>query len=182
MTWLIRDILLPQAPTEFKKRTIRIQKPVAVEGDFPDPSINQPSRYELLIKGLIWPRELAQQLDEATKNPETEHLYITVPEEVDGPEWVSGLYSVTRSEVARKKPIYNGTTGEEVYDYKITFAKFQDTGTGGPGEESGPYEDENGTGFFDIEALGFDANGDGDIDLDDIFNYFNGLITWGVTG
>lgn len=184
MTWTVRDIVLPIDPSEIKKRTIRLQQPVASVGNFPDPALNQPTRFELEIKGLIWPRTLAKQLDEATKNAETEDLLISVDDEPAGEEWLSGSYSVTRSEVSRNKPTYTDDNGVpvEVYEYRITFAKFADAGINSAGDEGGTAEDEPGAGFFDIQTLGFDANGDGDIDVEDIFNFFNGLITFGATG
>ena len=183
MTWTIRDLVLPIEPSEIRKRTIRIQQPIPVSGDFPSPSINQPGKFELQIKGKIWPRQLAQQLDEATKNAETEELVIFVPDEDNDNQWLSGDYSVTRAEFSRKKPVYTEEDGVavEVYDYNITFLKYADTGSEQESDEGGPSEDEE-TGFFDIQTLGFDKNGDGDIDLDDIFNWFNSIMTFGAVG
>lgn len=181
MTWTIRDIVLPIDPREIRKRTLRIQQPVPVSGDFPEPSINQPTRFELVITGLIWPRQLAQQLDEATKNAETENIKVSVSDEVAGQEWLSGEYSVSRSEVSRTKPMYTKDNGidVEVYEYNLTLAKFADAGGSQDSEQGGPSEDEP-TSFLDMpEVAGWDENGDGDVDFNELFNWFNSLLTFG---
>jgi len=181
MTIKIRDIILPINPSSIQKKTTRVHQPVSISGDFPDPSANQPTKFDMVLKGFIWPRQLAKQLEEATKNAETEDLYIDDDTEAIGDEWITGAYSVTQSEVSRKKPMYT-TDGQEVYEYNITFAAFASAGADQTADEGGSSGDEPGTGFFDIQGLGFDANGDGDIDLEDIFNWFNGLVTFGATG
>jgi hypothetical protein len=181
MVWEIRGITLPIDPREIRKKTMRIQQPIPVSGDYPDPSLNQPAKFELSIKGKIWPRQLAKQLDEAMSNPESEDMFIEVSDEPVGDQWITGIYSVEKSEINRIKPTYEATTGGEVYEYNITFVKFADTGTDQSADQAGATEDED-TGFFDFQALGFDANGDGDIDIDDIFNWFNSIMTFGATG
>lgn len=181
MTWTIRNVELPQDPKEIRKRTIRVQQPSTVSGSFPDPTINQPTRFELTIKGYIWPRTLAAQLDEATKNAESENMFISLSEEVEGLEWISGIYSVTRSEIIRNSPRYESTTGGEVYEYNITFAAFADAGADGAGEEIGTEGDEKGAGFFDYETLGLDDDGNGAIGTEDLFKFFNNLLTWGAS-
>lgn len=179
--WKIRGIQLPIEPKSFRKKTIRVQKPTAVIGDFPDPGVNQPTKFEMQIKGWIFPKSLAVELDEATKNAETENLPVSVSDLGVEDTWLSGLYSVSRSDIAREKPIYDAETGEEVYSYTITFAKFADLGSDGPGEEGGPDEDEPGAGFMNLpEEVGFDSNGDGDIDADEIFNWLTNIFTPGV--
>jgi len=74
MTWILRGITFPIDPSSIKKKTTRIQKPVAIIGDFPSPSLNQPTKFELVFSGFIWPRNKAQALDEATKNAESEDI------------------------------------------------------------------------------------------------------------
>lgn len=176
--WSIRGIVLPIEPSTVAKRTIRTQNPVSVTGDFPNPTINQPTRFELNITGFIWPRSLAQQLDEALKNAETEEIIVAVSDETS--QWISGLYSVGTSEVKRERPLYDAQTGEEVYEYNISLVKFADTGSVQNSEEGGPVGDEAGAGFFGIDIVGYDTNNDGDIDFDEFFNWFNGLITFGA--
>jgi len=141
MTWTIGSIPLPIDPKEINKKTSRVQVPVSATGDFPDPTINQPSRFELQIKGFVWPRNKAQELDELTKNADTESIGITVSEEqiAGSTEWLSGFYSVARSQIFRKKPIFTKENGidEEVYEYNISFLKFADLGADQSAEEAG---------------------------------------------
>ncbi len=133
------------------------------------------------IKGWIWPKAKAIELDEATKNAETENLPISVTDLGIEDTWLSGFYSVSRSDVARDKPIYDAITGEEVYTYTITFAKFADLGGDQAADEGGPEGDEEGTGFMNLpEEVGFDENGDGDIDADEIFNWLTNILGFGV--
>lgn len=181
MVWFIRDIQLPIDPEEIRKKTTRILQPIPVSGGSPDPSLNHPAKFSLSIKGRIWPRQLAKQLDEAMSNPESENIIIFVDTEPVGDNWITGIYSVESSEVNRSKPTYEATTGEEVYEYNLTFAKFADLGTDQDADQGGAYEDED-TAFFDFKSLGLDANGDGDIDFEDIFNLFGSLLTFGATG
>jgi len=184
MTWTIRSIVLPIHPKSFSKKTTRVQQPVAVVGDFPDPGLNQPTKFSLNIKGFIWPRSLAQQLDEATKNADTENLAIHVTDDVANDPWLSGLYSVTNSTVERKKPLFQKIDGviEQVYEYNMTFAKFADAGADQAADEAGPEEDEIGTGFLDMDEIGFDSDGDGDIDLNGLYNFLTNIFTFGASG
>lgn len=178
-TWAIRGLVLPIEPSKIKKRTIRTQQPVSVVGDFPNPTINQPTRFELQLEGYIWPRSLAQQLDEATKNAETENILVSTTDDITS-FWITGIYSVSNSEVFREKPLYDAQTGQEVYEYTITFVKFADAGSVQNSEEGGPVEDES-AGFFGFgDTVGFDSNGDGDIDTDELFNWFTNLMTFGA--
>jgi len=179
--WSIRGLVLPIEPNSFKKRTVRTQQPVSVSGDFPVPTINQPTRFELQIQGYLWPRSLAQQLDEALKNAETEVVSVITTDDDSASPWLSGYYQVSNSEIDRSRPLYDAQTGEEVFLYDITFVKFADTGSVQNGDEGGPAEDESGSGFFGFgNTVGFDSNADGDIDADELFNWFNNIFSFGV--
>jgi hypothetical protein len=178
MTWQIGGVVLPMDPKEINKKVTRFQQPATAVGDFPTPTINQPTKFELQIKGLIWPRAKAQKLDELTKNADTENLSVI---NTDDPGfWLSGIYAVSRSSITRKRPIYtkDDTSGldEEVYDYNITFLKFPDAGASQSSEEGGPEEDEPGSGFLDM-----DADDNGKIDLDGIFEFMTEIFTWGAS-
>jgi len=180
--WVIRGIALPIEPKSFKKKTTRTQKQTAIVGDFPDPTINQPTKFEFEIQGFIYPRKLAQELDEATKNAETEDLTISVSTLGVVDEWLSGLYSVTRSSVARDKPIFDASSGGEVFTYKITFAGYAELGSDQNADEAGPDGDEE-TAFMDMpDEVGFDANGDGKVNQEEFFNWFTNIMTFGVFG
>lgn len=184
MPWKIEDIDLPIDPRGFKKKVIRFQKPVALLNDFPDPKLNQPTRFELEIQGFIWPQSLAKSLDDLAKNAETENIPISVTNDAGIEDnWLSGLYSTSRSSVDRDRPLYYNDNGTEVevYQYSISFVKFADLGSNQTSEEGGPGGDEDGTGFFDLpDEVGFDSNGDGDIDSSEIFNWLVNILTFGV--
>jgi len=183
MPWQIEDIILPIDPQGFKKKVIRFQKPVAILNDFPDPTLNQPTRFELTIKGFIWPLTKAIALDELAKNAETENIPISVTDDAgveDG--WLSGTYSTSRSSMNRERPLYFNDNGTEVevYEYNFSFVKFADLGADQTSEEGGPGGDED-TGFFDLpDEIGFDEDGDGEIDASEIFNWLVNILTFGV--
>lgn len=181
MTWKIGALTLPIEPSSLSKKTSNFQAPTPSVGDFPDPALTYPTKFELQIKGLIWPRSAAQALDEITKNPDTEAIPITLPDEQElslEQSWISGLYSVGRSDVSRKKPVYTEVNGEavEVYEYNITFLKFADTGADQPADEAGPAESEPGAGFLDM-----DADDNGKIDLEGVFEFLTEIFTWGAS-
>jgi hypothetical protein len=168
-------------PTSISKKTQRVQQPVAEVEGFPDPAQSFPTKFTLQIKGFIFPRSAAQALDEITKNPDTEAIAISLPEEQEqslDQTWISGLYTVAQSNVQRKKPIYTQHNGiaVEVYDYTITFLAFADTGADQTADEAGAEEDEPGTGFLDM-----DADDDGKIDLEGIFEFLTSIFTWGAS-
>jgi len=176
MTWSIRGIVLPIDPSSVSKKTQRVQQPVASVGDFPDPILNQPAKFELQIKGYVWPRWKAKALDEACKNADTENVPIAISDESD--PWLAGTYSVSRSDINQNKPIFTREAGVdvEVFEYNITFAKFADAGTNQDSDEAGPEEDEISTGFLDM-----DADGDGKIDLEGLYNFLTSIFTWGAS-
>jgi hypothetical protein len=180
MTWTIGPITLPMEPKEINKKTTRTQSPVSATGDFPSLTENQVARFELQIKGFIFPRSLAQELDELTRNPDSEDIGISLSEEAADVEheWLGGFYSVARSQVFRKKPLFTKVNGvdEEVYEYNISFLKFADAGTDQTAVEGGGEEDEPGSGFLDM-----DADDDGKIDLDGIFEFITSIFTWGAS-
>ena len=180
MTWIIRGLELPQDPTTLSKKTKRVHKPTATEGNYPDLSINQVTTLEMTITGICWPRSFAQALDEVTKNPDGTDVPVSITEEFGltlEQAWISGLYTVTSSTIERKKPIYTRVNGldVEVYDYNITFAKFADQGTDQDAVEASSENDEN-TGFLDM-----DADDDGKIDLEGIYNFLTSIFTWGAS-
>ena len=179
MTWILSGISLPIPPKKISKKTSRENKIVATIEDFPNPNLNQPTRFELELEGLIWPRSLAQSLDEATKNPEDESFTVALTgTDAESKPWIQGYYTVTRSEVGMDGPKYINTN-DEVFDYKLTLTKFADEGSVEPGEEV--ESDENGSAFDDlIPNFGFDKNGDGDIDGDELFNWLANILTFGV--
>lgn len=184
MTWRIEDIVLPIDPQSFKRRVIRFQKPLAILNDFPDPVLNQPTKFELALKGFIWPRTLAKSLDELARNAESENIPITVTDDAGiEDDWLSGMYSTTKSSVSRDKPLFFNDNGTEVevYGYDIVFAKFAEFGGDQTTETGGPGGDEDGTGFFDLsDELGFDADGDGEVDASEIFDWLVNILTFGV--
>jgi len=182
MPWLIEDILLPVDPKSFRKKTTRTQKPVALIDDFPDPALNQPTKFELVIQGFIWPRNAAKELDEAMQNAETTDLPISVTDDLGvEDDWFSGLYSVSKADINKTKPMFTRFNGVdvEVYEYNISFVKYASLGLDESGEEGGG--DSEGTGFLDLpDDLGFDENGDGEIDPEEIFNWLVNILSFGV--
>ncbi len=182
MTWKIGPLTLPMEPQTVSKKTQRTQQPAAEIEGFPDPSQSFPTRFTMQIKGLIWPRSAAQALDEITKNPDTEAIPISLIEEQELNEdqtWLSGLYTVAQSSVDRKGPMYtdDGQGGAaEVYEYNITFLAYADTGADQTADEGGPEGDEPGAGFLDM-----DADNDGKIDLEGIFEFLTSIFTWGAS-
>jgi len=184
MTWTIEDIELPIDPQSFKRKVVRSQKPVPILNDFPDPVLSVPTRFELAIKGFVWPRSKAKSLDELSRNAETDNIPITVTDDagiID--DWLSGWYSTTRTSMDRDKPLFFNDSGTEVevYKYNFVFVKFADLGSDQAAEEGGPGGDEDGTGFFDLsDEIGFDQDGDGNIDASEIFNWLTNILTFGV--
>jgi len=141
MTWFLQGVQLPIPPAKFAKKTIRQAKIVSVIDDFPNPGQNQPTRFELNLEGLIWPRSLARALDEATKNAETTDFLVFTDDADNDDPWITGMYAVTKSEVKIDKPMFTGT-GQEVFKYKISFSKYADldsvdTADKGNGEQEG---------------------------------------------
>ena len=181
MTWIIAGVTLPIEPRSVKKKTLRTQKAIPLVNDFPDPVVAVPTKYQMQIQGFIWPRALAIELDEATRHPENEEVEIAVLDDSGVTiTWLSGDYSVGRSSIDRDRPLYEGSLGGEVYEYTITFQKFAELGTDETGDEGGPGSDED-TGFFDLpDDIGFDADGDGDVDASEIFNWLVNIMTFGV--
>jgi len=177
MTWFLQGVELPIPPAKLSKRTIRAAKIVTTLNDFPNPDVNQPTKFELQLEGLIWPRSLAKALDEATKNAETADFLVFTDDHVFDDPWITGMYAVTRSEVRQDKfLIVDGT--DEVFNYKITFSKFADLGNV-ESSDSGE-NDEIGAGFLDLpDDLGFDSDGDGKIDFTGIFNMFTNIMSYG---
>jgi len=177
MTWTLNGIVLPIPPAKMAKRTVRAAKIVSTLNDFPNPDVNQPTRFELKLEGLIWPRSAARSLDEATKNAETTDFFIFTDDHVFDDPWITGFYAVTRSEVRQDKfLVTNGT--DEVFNYKITFAKYADLDSV-ESSDSGE-NDEIGAGFLDLpDDIGFDSDGDGKIDATGIFNFFTNIMSYG---
>jgi len=182
MTWLLNGIELPIPPAKFKKRTIRQAKIVSTLEDFPNPDVNQPTRFELQIEGLIWPRGKARSLDEATKNAESNEFVVFTDDAVNNDPWISGIYAVLRSEIKVDKVMFTTDPvggSVEVFSYNIVFAKYADLDSVEPADE-GDGEDE-GTNFLDMpDDIGFDENGDGDLDADEFFNWMRNIFTFGV--
>lgn len=179
MTWSLQGIILPIPPAKMSKRTTRENKIIATIEDFPNPNLNQPTKFELDISGLLWPRALAQSLDEACKSAEenTFRIYLGGTD-LETKEWITGDYAVTRADINTDKPRYTNVN-DEVFDYQITFTKYASAGSRESAEEGGG--NDNGVGTNDLkEDLGFDKNGDGDIDADELFNWFTNILTFGV--
>jgi len=145
MTWTLNGVILPIPPAKFAKKTIRSSKIVSTISDFPNPGTSQPTRFELQLEGLIWPRSNARSLDEATKNAETNDFVVFTDDGATENPWISGIYAVTKSEVKIDKPMFT-TDGAEVYSYKITFAKYADLDSVEPADEGDG--EEEGTGFL----------------------------------
>ena len=180
MSWKINGLVLPIEPTTLARSVQRSSTPVSVTEGFPSSSTNQPTRFELTITGFIFPKTLAEQLDSIFRDPEQEIIQIDIDEEtVTDHQWISGSYSVVQSSITRNRPLYDALTGGEVYEYAITFLKESDTPSAGG--EGGSGGSNTGTGTDDFAGiLGFDANGDGKIDFDELFNWFQNIMTLGV--
>jgi len=177
MTWFLHGVELPIPPAKLSKKTIRAAKIVSTLNDFPNPDQNQPTRFELTLEGLVWPRSSARALDEATKNAETTEFLVFTDDGATDDPWITGYYIVTRSEVKQDKALFT-ENGAEVYKYKITFAKFADLGSVEPADKGDG--DDEGPGFLDLpDDIGFDADGDGKIGSEDIFNLFTNIMSYG---
>jgi len=178
MSWFINDILLPIDPKTIKKRTIRSQKVVPLLNDFPEPTSSIPTRHQLIIEGWIWPRSLARELDEATVDPHGEEIDITVIESGLIDDWLSGFHSATNSSVERNKPLFTKIDGvtQEVYTYKITFMKFNESDQSA--DDGGPGSDEDTVYLDTPETIGFDE--DGGPSSAEIFNWLANILTFGV--
>ena len=176
MTWTLDEVVLPIPPAKMSKRTIRENKIVAVIDDFPNPNLNQPTRFELEISGLIWPRALAISLDEKTRNAEDNMFVVTLSgTDAESAPWISGTYALTRSDVSVDGPMYTGNN-EEVFEYKLTLTQYASAGVIEPGEEGGA------DNVFDdlVEDVGFDSDGNGKINGEELFNWMTNILTFGV--
>jgi len=183
-SWSLGGIGLPIPPAKFKKKTIRSNKIVSTIDEFPNPNTNQPTRFELQLAGLIWPRSKARALDEATKNAESNEFLVFELNDASQPEpWITGYYAVTNAEVKVDKPkfIKVGGIDVEVFDYKITFAKYADEGSVELGEEG--IGEEEGVAFLDMpDDIGFDENGDGKVNRNEFFDWMNNIMSFGIFG
>lgn len=181
-TWTLEGIGLPIPPAKFKKKTVRSNKIVSTIDEFPNPNTTQPTRFELQLQGMIWPRSAARALDEATKNAESDQfLVFELNDSAQSEPWITGLYAVTNAEVKIDKPrfIKFGGIDVEVYDYKITFAKYADQGSIEPADEGEGTEE--GVAFLDMpDDVGFDANGDGKVNANEFFDWMNNIMSFGI--
>ena len=152
MTWQIGPLILPIDPELVERRVLRKQEANSIFQQFGIPLDTGPAKFEFVIKGKIWPTELATDLWELAKKPEAEAIEITVTNDPEF-EHYTGLYSVNKSTVGSKGPQFvadagfdNGKDGPAV-NYNITFIEYAEPGALGDGDSGDFDNDEDGVAF-----------------------------------
>jgi len=171
MPWAIEGIVLPIDPTKVDRSVLRKQEAASILQQFPLPFDLGPDTFKLNVKGFIFPSELADQLWELSKRPDSPSVQIEVTNDTEH-EFYNGRYSINKSSVKRTGPEFIKVAGNDVavHRFDITFIQFGEEGAINDGDSGDVDLDEDGTGF-DIEDIF------GTFDFDKFINVINGFFT-----
>ena len=167
--WKIDDIELPMPPIEDLRDISRDFEEESIFQFFPELKKSTSTGADYTITGLIWPIDLARELEQLCRNPETKSVTLTVP--AAERLFTETEFAVKGLSINRRGPLFikeNGIT-YQVVPFVLTLTAYTGDGENTNETDGTTEEDEDALGLRDLnnfaKNLGADSGELGPIEI-----------------